>query len=192
MAPTFGGVGAAQRADIGDEVVDTLVVPREAVDPVRFLGNRSSGKMGYAIAEAAQRRGARVILVTAPTALHAPYNCEVVNIVTTGFVDRNALNAWLLANDDLQVRNDRFRVPGTFPTWRPISRLRHRLQIPIEERERLLDRMLQLGPGPAVAGADEELDPAGYARGRERIRSARPCHRTPVDRRAPVSGSRGR
>jgi phosphopantothenoylcysteine decarboxylase / phosphopantothenate---cysteine ligase len=40
--------------------------------------------MGYAIAEAAQRRGARVILVTAPTALRPPYNCEVVNVVTTG------------------------------------------------------------------------------------------------------------
>jgi phosphopantothenoylcysteine decarboxylase/phosphopantothenate--cysteine ligase len=51
---------------------------------VRFLGNRSSGKMGYAIADAAQRRGARVVLVTAPTALHPPANCEVVPVVTTG------------------------------------------------------------------------------------------------------------
>jgi phosphopantothenoylcysteine decarboxylase/phosphopantothenate--cysteine ligase len=68
----------------GEVVLVTAGGTREAVDPVRFLGNRSSGKMGYAIAEAAQRRGARVILVTAPTALHPPYNCEVVNVVTTG------------------------------------------------------------------------------------------------------------
>ena len=44
----------------------------EPIDPVRFLGNRSSGKMGYALAEAALRRGAKVILVSGPTALQPP------------------------------------------------------------------------------------------------------------------------
>ena len=47
---------------------------REAIDPVRFIGNRSSGKMGYAIACDAARRGADVILVSGPTALAAPRN----------------------------------------------------------------------------------------------------------------------
>jgi len=55
---------------------------REAIDPVRFIGNRSSGKMGYAVAEEARRRGARVILISAPAALAAPAECEVVNVVT--------------------------------------------------------------------------------------------------------------
>jgi phosphopantothenoylcysteine decarboxylase/phosphopantothenate--cysteine ligase len=68
----------------GEVVLVTAGGTREAVDPVRFLGNRSSGKMGYAIAAAARRRGARVILVTAPTALQPPPNCEVVKVVTTG------------------------------------------------------------------------------------------------------------
>jgi phosphopantothenoylcysteine decarboxylase/phosphopantothenate--cysteine ligase len=67
----------------GETVLVTAGGTREALDPVRFLGNRSSGKMGYAMAEAAQRRGARVILVTAPTALRAPANVEVVPVVTT-------------------------------------------------------------------------------------------------------------
>ncbi len=67
----------------GETVLVTAGGTREALDPVRFLGNRSSGKMGYAMAEAAQRRGARVILVTAPTALRAPMNCEVVPVTTT-------------------------------------------------------------------------------------------------------------
>jgi len=67
----------------GETVLVTAGGTREALDPVRFLGNRSSGKMGYAIAEAAQRRGARVILVTAPTALRPPANCEIVPVVTT-------------------------------------------------------------------------------------------------------------
>jgi phosphopantothenoylcysteine decarboxylase / phosphopantothenate---cysteine ligase len=55
---------------------------REAIDPVRFIGNRSSGKMGYAVANAARRRGARVILISAPTALTAPAGCEMVPVVT--------------------------------------------------------------------------------------------------------------
>ena len=67
----------------GETVLVTAGGTREALDPVRFLGNRSSGKMGYAIAEAAQKRGARVILVTAPTALRAPAECEVVPVTTT-------------------------------------------------------------------------------------------------------------
>lgn len=67
----------------GETVLITAGGTREALDPVRFLGNRSSGKMGYALAEAAERRGARVILVSAPTALRPPANCEVVPVTTT-------------------------------------------------------------------------------------------------------------
>ncbi|HEX4006870.1 MAG TPA: bifunctional phosphopantothenoylcysteine decarboxylase/phosphopantothenate--cysteine ligase CoaBC [Acidobacteriaceae bacterium] len=67
----------------GETVLVTAGGTREALDPVRFLGNRSSGKMGYALAEAAQKRGARVILVTAPTALRAPADCDVVPVITT-------------------------------------------------------------------------------------------------------------
>ena len=67
----------------GETVLITAGGTREALDPVRFLGNRSSGKMGYAMAEAAQRRGARVILVTAPTALRGPAHCEMVPVTTT-------------------------------------------------------------------------------------------------------------
>ncbi len=68
----------------GETVLITAGGTREALDPVRFLGNRSSGKMGYALAEAAQRRGARVILVSAPTALQPPSGCELVPVTTTG------------------------------------------------------------------------------------------------------------
>lgn len=56
---------------------------REPIDPVRHIGNRSSGKMGYAIAEAARDRGAEVVLVTAPTALKPPSGVEVVPVETT-------------------------------------------------------------------------------------------------------------
>ncbi len=66
----------------GETVLITAGGTREAVDPVRFLGNRSSGKMGYALAEAARRRGARVILISAPTALRPPAGCEIVSVIT--------------------------------------------------------------------------------------------------------------
>jgi phosphopantothenoylcysteine decarboxylase / phosphopantothenate---cysteine ligase len=66
----------------GETVLITAGGTREALDPVRFIGNRSSGKMGYALAEAAQSRGAKVILVSGPTALHPPARCEVVAITT--------------------------------------------------------------------------------------------------------------
>ena len=56
---------------------------REAVDPVRFLTNRSSGKMGYAIAEAAAQRGAKVTLVSGPVTLAAPAGVERVSVQST-------------------------------------------------------------------------------------------------------------
>lgn len=80
-----------KRHDLAGEVVlVTAGGTREALDPVRFLGNRSSGKMGYALAEAALSRGARVILVSGPSALHAPSHCEVIK-VTTAEQMRNAV-----------------------------------------------------------------------------------------------------
>jgi phosphopantothenoylcysteine decarboxylase / phosphopantothenate---cysteine ligase len=72
-----------RRHDLAGEVVlVTAGGTREALDPVRYLGNRSSGKMGYALAEAAQSRGASVILVTAPSALRPPAHCEVVKVTS--------------------------------------------------------------------------------------------------------------
>jgi phosphopantothenoylcysteine decarboxylase/phosphopantothenate--cysteine ligase len=77
----LGALG--RRHDLAGEIVlVTAGGTREALDPVRYLGNRSSGKMGYALAEAAHSRGAKVILISGPSALHPPAHCEVVNVVT--------------------------------------------------------------------------------------------------------------
>jgi phosphopantothenoylcysteine decarboxylase / phosphopantothenate---cysteine ligase len=64
----------------GETVLITAGPTREKIDPVRYLTNRSSGRMGYAIAEAASRRGARVLLVSGPTALTPPSSSEVIRI----------------------------------------------------------------------------------------------------------------
>jgi phosphopantothenoylcysteine decarboxylase/phosphopantothenate--cysteine ligase len=66
----------------GETVLVTAGPTREPIDPVRYIGNRSSGKMGYAIAEAALRRGAKVILVSGPTALKPPSSAEVIQVQT--------------------------------------------------------------------------------------------------------------
>jgi phosphopantothenoylcysteine decarboxylase/phosphopantothenate--cysteine ligase len=80
-----------RRHDLAGEVVlVTAGGTREALDPVRFIGNRSSGKMGYALAEAAQSRGAKVILISGPSPLHAPAHCELIK-VTTADQMRNAV-----------------------------------------------------------------------------------------------------
>ncbi|MDI6891497.1 MAG: bifunctional phosphopantothenoylcysteine decarboxylase/phosphopantothenate--cysteine ligase CoaBC [Actinomycetota bacterium] len=66
----------------GKTIFVTAGGTREPLDPVRFLGNRSSGKMGYAIADSARRRGAKVTLISAPTQLRPPWGVEFIPIGT--------------------------------------------------------------------------------------------------------------
>jgi phosphopantothenoylcysteine decarboxylase/phosphopantothenate--cysteine ligase len=78
-----GRIKLGRRRDmVGETVLVTAGGTREAIDPVRFLGNRSSGKMGYAIAEAAYRRGAQVVLISAPTSLSPPARCAFVPVTS--------------------------------------------------------------------------------------------------------------
>jgi phosphopantothenoylcysteine decarboxylase / phosphopantothenate---cysteine ligase len=76
VAAVLEALGAAQDL-AGETVLITAGPTRENIDPVRYLTNRSSGRMGYALAEAALRRGARVLLVSGPTALTPPGAAEV-------------------------------------------------------------------------------------------------------------------
>ena len=81
VAAVMEALGAAQDL-AGETVLVTAGPTREKIDPVRYLTNRSSGRMGYAIAEAALRRGARVLLVSGPTALAAPGAAELTPVET--------------------------------------------------------------------------------------------------------------
>ncbi len=97
----FSGNEALPSPQAPEELVQTRLLPRasgaglkvlvtagptaEAIDPVRFITNRSSGKMGYAIADAARRRGANVILISGPTNLNAPE--EVTRIQVRSALD---------------------------------------------------------------------------------------------------------
>jgi phosphopantothenoylcysteine decarboxylase/phosphopantothenate--cysteine ligase len=84
----------AQRANdlTGVRVLVTAGPTQEPIDPVRFIGNRSSGKTGYAIAEEAARRGAVVTLVTGPTSLPDPFGVQCAR-VTTALQMRDAVDA---------------------------------------------------------------------------------------------------
>jgi phosphopantothenoylcysteine decarboxylase / phosphopantothenate---cysteine ligase len=75
--------------DLQSEIVLITAGPTcEDIDPVRYITNRSSGKMGYALAEAAAERGAKVILVSGPTALDAPHAVERVDVRSAGQMHR--------------------------------------------------------------------------------------------------------
>jgi len=91
VAGTLAVLGVV-RDLVGETVLITAGPTREPIDPVRFLGNRSSGKMGYALAEAALRRGAKVILVSGPVALEPPSGIEVMQVETAAEMRSAALS----------------------------------------------------------------------------------------------------
>jgi len=79
VAAAMEALGASQEL-AGETVLITAGPTREKIDPVRYLTNRSSGKMGYALAEGALRRGARVLLVSGPTAITPPGAAELTRV----------------------------------------------------------------------------------------------------------------
>jgi phosphopantothenoylcysteine decarboxylase / phosphopantothenate---cysteine ligase len=81
VAAVMQALGASQDL-AGEAVLITAGPTHERIDPVRYITNRSSGRMGYALAEAALRRGARVLLVTGPTAIVPPNAAEVTRVET--------------------------------------------------------------------------------------------------------------
>ena len=76
----------------GYVVLVTAGPTREAIDPVRYISNRSSGKMGYAIAETAKRRGARVILISGPVSLTSPSGVECIKVTTAEEMFNSVMN----------------------------------------------------------------------------------------------------
>ncbi len=96
VAAVLQALGASQDLE-GETVLITAGPTREKIDPVRYLTNRSSGRMGYALAEAALRRGAGVLLVTGPTALTPPGTAEVTRVESAEEMREAALKLLPLA-----------------------------------------------------------------------------------------------
>ncbi|HZD48242.1 MAG TPA: bifunctional phosphopantothenoylcysteine decarboxylase/phosphopantothenate--cysteine ligase CoaBC [Silvibacterium sp.] len=159
-------LGVLQRRNdlAGETVLVTAGGTREALDPVRFLGNRSSGRMGYALAEAAERRGARVMLVTAPTALRPPANVEVIPVVTT----EEMRVAVLGRMDDATIVIKAAAVADYRPLKQAAQKMKRSgpLTIELEPTEDILaEDVDRRHPGQLIIGfAAETQDPVTHAR----------------------------
>jgi phosphopantothenoylcysteine decarboxylase/phosphopantothenate--cysteine ligase len=125
----------------GRHVVVSAGGTREAIDPVRFIGNRSTGKMGVAIAEAALARGARVTLVAANLQVAPPAGAVVVNVESTADL-RTALHRLTHAADGT-AGFDVLVMTAAVADFRPAGRADHKL-------ERGAGLTLQLEPTPDV------------------------------------------
>jgi len=82
IADVVAGLGFHRHDLDGETVLITAGPTQEPLDPVRFISNRSSGKMGYALAQAAVDRGARAILISGPVQLPEPYGVQVIHVKT--------------------------------------------------------------------------------------------------------------
>ncbi|HTX53977.1 MAG TPA: bifunctional phosphopantothenoylcysteine decarboxylase/phosphopantothenate--cysteine ligase CoaBC [Candidatus Baltobacteraceae bacterium] len=107
--------------DLAGRVVLVTAGPtREPLDPVRFLSNRSSGKMGYAIAEAAATRGARVLLVSGPTALPCPPGVDIIQVESADEMYRAVLAKLPIAEVVIKA--------AAVADYRPVTRADHKIK----------------------------------------------------------------
>ncbi|MCE5284629.1 MAG: bifunctional phosphopantothenoylcysteine decarboxylase/phosphopantothenate--cysteine ligase CoaBC, partial [Pelosinus sp.] len=83
---------------VGQKIIVTAGGTREPIDPVRYIGNRSSGKMGYAIARAAAKRGAQVVLVSGPTSLPCPEGVAIKQVESAEEMRRLVLTEYPTSN----------------------------------------------------------------------------------------------
>lgn len=156
-----------RRHDLSTEtVLVTAGGTREPLDPVRYLGNRSSGKMGYALAEAALSRGARVILISAPTHLNPPPGCEFVPVTTTeemrkAVLDRLPQATLVIKAAAVADYRPRLRAEQKIKRTGPIS-------LELEPTEDILAEVVRARkPGTLVVGFAAETErPMEHARGK--------------------------
>jgi phosphopantothenoylcysteine decarboxylase / phosphopantothenate---cysteine ligase len=131
-ARVLGGKGLG-----GRRVVVTAGPTREPIDPVRVVSNRSSGKMGYSVAEAAWERGADVVLISGPTALPAPVGVTLRLIDSTRDLEA-AVRAELPSADVLVMAAAPADYRPSSPSDRKRSRVEGALAIPMEPTEDIL------------------------------------------------------
>ncbi len=152
--------GAAPAGPLaGRRVLVSAGPTHEPIDPVRFLGNRSSGKMGFALAAEAAARGARAILVAGPVALTTPPGVERVDVTTAlemqGAIETHAGDADLIV------------MTAAVADFRPRAAERHKLKrargvpsIELEENPDILAGLPAVAPGALLVGFAAETEPS--------------------------------
>jgi phosphopantothenoylcysteine decarboxylase / phosphopantothenate---cysteine ligase len=104
----------------GRRILVTAGPTREIIDPVRFISNPSSGKMGFALARAAEMRGAEVTLVSGPTALSAPFNVRTVGVTSAAEMASAVLDR--LDHTDIVIKS------AAVADYRPVSPAVHKIK----------------------------------------------------------------
>ncbi len=130
---------------------------REAIDPIRFIGNRSSGKMGFALAEAAAARGAKVILISAPTSLTPPETVTMINVISA----KDMYEAVMKHRHDQDViimaaAAADFRPKITF--WQKVKKDRDGLQLELANTVDILKDLGNLKNGSKLIGFAVETE----------------------------------
>ncbi len=150
----------------GRRVLITAGPTREAIDPVRFLSNRSSGKMGYALAEAARDAGAEVTLVSGPVCLEAPDRLRRIEVISAEEMRQAVLDA--LPGQDI------FIAAAAVADYRPLAAAEQKIKKSADrmtlELERTPDILAEVAARPdrpyCVGFAAETRDLERYARGK--------------------------
>ena len=150
----------------GLDVVITAGPTREAIDPVRFISNHSSGKMGYALADAARDAGARVTIISGPVRLPYPEKIKVINV--------ESASDMLAASLEQQHNCDIFIAAAAVADYRPlqvaqqkIKKSGEQMQMSLVKNPDIVATIAQLDDSPFVVGfAAETQDVATYARGK--------------------------
>src|SRR6266498_494669 len=136
----------------GRRVVVTAGPTRESIDPVRVVTNRSSGKMGYRIAEAAWERGAEVVLISGPVALPAPVGVTVRRVETTKELE-DAVRADLPAADVLVMAAAPADYRPAHPSASKQPRIQGALAVPMEPTDDILSSTEERRkPGSVIVG----------------------------------------
>ena len=162
---------AARDEDLtGRHLVVTAGGTREPIDPVRFIGNRSTGKMGVAVAAAAVERGARVTLIAANLEIPPPPGADVIAVSSTGELRAALLRATSQAGDDARAPFDALIMAAAVADFRPATPAERKL-------ERGASLTLELEPTPDLLA---EL--GRIARGEDSAgeQTRRPLHPRPV------------
>lgn len=141
----------------GEVILVTAGPTQEPIDPVRFISNRSSGKMGYALADAAQRCGGRVILISGPTALPSPPGVECLSVRTAEEMKKEVEHYFDQATIIIMAAAVSDYTPQNVSA-KKIKKTAKQISIPLQETEDILRGLSSQKKGQILIGFAAETE----------------------------------
>jgi phosphopantothenoylcysteine decarboxylase/phosphopantothenate--cysteine ligase len=141
----------------GRRVVITAGGTQEPIDPVRMLTNRSSGKQGYALAQAALDAGAQVTLISTPVSIEAPQGAQVVHVTSAAEMEAAVIQACQKADVLIMAA----AVADYRPAWKATQKIKKDSGVPILELERTVDILLEVSKMRQQTGSPKVI--VGFA-----------------------------